>query len=92
MSSQLCFDPDQATLETQTSLLPRSKWLVIALNRWWRVCEDELQWMLQRHQGKRWRDRSLCRTRKALIRCIREHCGAVDPIGLLQVEALPEWH
>jgi hypothetical protein len=84
--------PDQATLEADTSLLPRSTGLVIALNGGWRVSEDELQWILQRYRGGRWRDRSFCRTREALLRCIREYCGPVDPIGLLQVEALPEWH
>ena len=84
--------PDQATLEAETSLLPRSIGLVIALNRGWRVSEDALQWILQRCQGGRWRDRSFCRTRGALLRCIREYCGSVDPIGLLQVDALPEWH
>ena len=84
--------PPPATLEAETSLLPRSIGLVIALNRGWRVSEDELQWMLQRYQGGRWRDRSFCHTREALLRCIREYCRFVDPIGLLQVEALPEWH
>lgn len=88
MSSQLC----PATLEAETSLLPRSIGLVIALNGGWRVSEDELQWMLQRYQGGRWRDRSFCRTREALVRCIREYCGSVDPVGLMQAEALPEWH
>ena len=58
--------PAQATLEAETSLLPRSIGLVIALNRGWRVSEDELQWLLQRYQGGRWRDRSFCRTREAL--------------------------
>lgn len=92
MASQVCLDPGHATLEAETSLLPRSIGLVIALNSGWRVTEDELQWILQRHQGGRWRDRSFCRSRPGLQRCIREYCGSVDPIGLLQVEALPEWH
>ena len=84
--------PHPTTPEAETSLLPASTGLTISLNAGWQVSEDELQWLLQRYQGGRWRDRSFCRTREALLRCIREYCGKVHPVGLMQVEALLEWH
>lgn len=56
----------------------------------WQVITDRLQWVLQRHQGGRWRDRSFCCTRAALLRCIREYCG--DAADITQVLQFPEWH
>ena len=53
-----------------------------------------------------WRARSYCRTKDALLRCIREYCGladdgalgcieeyrGMDGSALQQIRALPEWH
>lgn len=70
----------------------------IELNARWRVTDDGLQWILQRRSGSEtehhsgWRDRSFCRTREGLLRCIRECCGEVYAGGLSRVEALPEMH
>jgi hypothetical protein len=86
--------------------------LVAQLNESWRVVDDPLQWMLQRRKGNPrdknsgWRGRSFCRTREALLRCIREYCCSpdedetrcireyrgVDAAALQQVRAFPEWH
>jgi hypothetical protein len=74
--------------------------------------DDPLQWILQRRKGNPrdkntgWQSRSFCRTREALLRCIREYCCSpdaggvrciheyhgVDGAALQQVRALPEWH
>ena len=72
--------------------------LVAQLNVNWRVVDDPLQWILQRRKGNPrmknlgWRDRSFCRTRDALLRCVREYCGEVDPSALAMVKALSDWH
>jgi hypothetical protein len=72
--------------------------LVAQLNTSWRVKDDPLQWILQRKKGNPrkknsgWRGRSFCRTREALLRCIRDYCGEVDVLALAKVQALPEWH
>jgi hypothetical protein len=62
---------------------------IIQLNDQWRVEHDEMQWVLQCRQGGRWRDRSFCVTREALLRCIGEHCGTADISAVLR---LPDWH
>lgn len=75
-----------------------SKRLLIQLNPQWRVVDDALQFILQKRKGNSrskasgWRSRSFCRTRDALLRCIREYCGPVDEMAIDQVRALPEWH
>jgi len=61
----------------------------IRLNEEWRVAFDPLQWVLEKYQGNKWRARSFCVTKAALLRCIREYCGAAD-IG--EVLNLPDWH
>jgi hypothetical protein len=86
--------------------------LIAQLNARWRVIDDPLQWILQRRKGNPrgknsgWRNRSFCRTREALLRCIRELCclpdegqprcidayRGVDEAALRQVRALPERH
>jgi hypothetical protein len=72
--------------------------LVAQLNATWRVVDDPLQWILQRKKGNPrnknsgWRGRSFCRTRDALLRCIREYCGEVDVRALAKVQAFPYWH
>ena len=68
------------------------------LNSGWRVVDDPLQWILQRldskpdkkHSG--WTNRSFCRTREGLLRCMREYCGVVDAEALAQLESLPDFH
>ena len=75
-----------------------SNCLVAQLNERWRVVADPLQWILQKRKGtpskkkSGWQGSSFCRTRKALLRNIRERCGEVDPKTLAEIEALPEWH
>ena len=86
--------------------------LVAQLNETWRVVDDPLQWILQRRKGNPrsrnsgWKNRSFCRTRDALLRCIREYCcwpdhgehrsireyRGVDGAAIEQVRALREWH
>ncbi len=80
------------------------------ISRNWRIAEDELQWILQRcknlkqytsdrDHSENWRGRSFCRTRKALIRCIREYVklepgedqGPVEA-AVARVERFPEMH
>jgi len=62
------------------------------LNTGWQVVDDPLQWILQRREGSRWRNRSFCRTREGLLRCVREYCGVVDAEALARLEALPDFH
>ena len=73
------------------------KQVPVQLNEGWRVSEDSIQWKLQRRCSKpgqkaKWTGRSFCRTREALLRCVREYCGVVDAEALKRLEALPEWH
>jgi hypothetical protein len=71
--------------------------LLIQLSSEWRVVEDDLQYVLERRKGKArskatgWGRRSYCRTRLALLRCIREYCGRVSEAALHRVIELPEW-
>lgn len=85
---------------------------VAQLNERWRVVDDPLQWVLQRRKGNPreknsgWEGRSFPRTRKGLLRCIREYCcssdqghlrsireyNGVDQVALQQVRALSDWH
>jgi hypothetical protein len=84
--------------------------LIAQLNQHWRVIDDPLQWILQRKKGNPraknsgWQNRAFCRTREALLRCIRELCclpdedqprcihayRGLDEAALGQVRALPE--
>jgi hypothetical protein len=76
----------------ETAPAPPLKPLRETLNSGWQVVDDDLQWILQRKQGSRWRNRSFCRTREALLRCVRDHCGIVDAEALARLEALPDFH
>ena len=82
----------------ETSLAGSLNAFPTVLNSGWRVVDDPLQWILQRRDGKSsnknsgWRGRSFCRTREALLRCVKDYCGIVDAEALKQIEALPEWH
>jgi hypothetical protein len=72
--------------------------IVAQLSEDWRVIEDPLQWILQRKKGNPrkknlgWTNRSFSRTREALLQCISEYCGDVDPAALAQLRALPNWY
>jgi hypothetical protein len=72
--------------------------LLAQLNADWRVEDDPLQWILQRKKGNPrqkhsgWQNRSFCRTREGLLRCVCEYCGEVDDKALTQLHALPEFH
>jgi hypothetical protein len=72
--------------------------VLIQLNDHWRIVEDDLQYIVERRKGKArskasgWRPRLFCRQRKTLLRCIREHCGEVNPLAMEQVRALPACH
>ena len=75
-----------------------SKQLVARLNERWRVVDDPLLWRLQRKRGNPrsknagWRDRSFCTTLEALLRCVREYCGDIEPAALEKLNALPTRH
>jgi hypothetical protein len=81
-----------------TRLAHPSNRLVAQLNERWRVINDPLQWTLQRKKGtprkknSGWTGRSFCRTREALLRCVREYCGEVDPPALEKLNEPPKWH
>ena len=62
----------------------------IELGNGWRVTLGKTQWTLEQWRNPRWRPRSYCCTRSALVRCIAEHCG--DDADLTGLLALPEWH
>jgi len=69
----------------------------VQLNEGWRVSEDSIQWILQRQCNKsgkkaKWTGRSFCRTREALLRCVRDHYGIIDAEALKRLVLLPEWH
>ncbi len=92
--------PDGGDLATDKLAAPAhpSNPLVAQLNGRWRVVDDPLQWVLQRRQGNArqkntgWRCRSFCRTRMALLRCIHDYCGPVDPAALPTLKTLPDYH
>lgn len=77
--------------------------IVARLNDSWRVIAGScgIQWVLQHgypdknHGGMRWRGRSFCRTREALIRLCRAqkagpNVGPIDPVASAILDALPE--
>lgn len=48
-------------------------------------CRLDLQWILQRHKGGRWRDLAYCRDKDVLL----ERIGLADPRALAVIAALP---
>jgi hypothetical protein len=70
--------------------------LIAQLNKNWRVVDDPLQWVLQRRKGNPrkknsgWRDRSFCRTREGLSRCVRDYCGEIDAAAFAKINTLPD--
>jgi len=95
-----CSSPDGGDVATDTLTAPAhpSPHLVGQLNEQWRVVDDPLQWILQKRKGKArnkssgWQGRSFCRTREALLRCIREYCGDVAAENLDTICVLPDLH
>jgi hypothetical protein len=106
-------DPSSTNADEVASVLAHPSKLVVAqLNEHWRVIDDPLQWILQQRKGNArsknsgWRNRSFCRNRDGLLRCIREYCclpdhgqrrciseyRGVDEAALKNVLKLPEWH
>jgi hypothetical protein len=75
-----------------------SNQLVAQLNSTWRVVDDPLQWILQRRKGgprkknSGWQGRSFCRTREALLRCVREYCAQIDLDAVARLQDLPGLH
>lgn len=65
------------------------------LNEGWRIIASrDGTWVLQRQRGAHqsandWRSRVRCRTRPALLNCIRMYAGDVDPAALALVDELP---
>ena len=77
--------------------------LPVVLNDRWRVVDDPLQWVLQYRRRnmvlsdgsenpKAWQGKHYCRTRDALLRCVREYAGDVDPVALAVIDTWPDWH
>jgi len=72
--------------------------VVARLNSRWRVieCRHLIQWILQyrasaeTYATSRWVGRTYCGTRKALLRCCREHAGLIDPPAAALLASLPE--
>jgi hypothetical protein len=70
--------------------------VIVHLNDRHRVilCRDGVQWILQRrisNLADGWRGRSFCRTKEALLRCIKENAGRVPSDALAILDALPDW-
>jgi len=82
----------------ETSPAHHSNRVLAELNSNWKVIEGPGQWVLQQRKGRPrcknrgWLGRSYCATRAALLRSIREYCGAVDAASLSVIETLPETH
>ena len=76
----------------ETTPLPASNAFPTVLNSGWIVVDDDLQWILQSKQGSRWRNRSFCRTREDLLRCVNDYCGVVCAEALARLENLPDFH
>jgi hypothetical protein len=76
----------------ENTLQPAEIHLPTVLNSGWRVANDPLQWLLQRRKGSKWVNRSYCRTREGLLRCVREYCGIVDVEALRRLDVLPDFH
>lgn len=79
----------KATLKEEADDYPR---VVCQLNDHWRVilCKDGIQWILQKWAGQRWRGRSYCTTKSALLRCIVQHSGEIEKDGQSILDELPE--
>ncbi|MBN7759991.1 hypothetical protein JYP52_02495 [Nitratireductor aquibiodomus] len=68
--------------------------VVAQLHPGWRViaCRDGIQWILQRLKGRgasAWRGICFCRTRDALMRCIRERDIDVSAEAVAIIANLP---
>jgi hypothetical protein len=93
---------EEATNPNTVAAQPRSRSesdndyaaVVAVLTDHWRVieCRDRIQWIVQFRETAeiapraRWRSRSFCRSREALVRCAVRLCGTAHGLG-----RLPEW-
>ena len=92
--------PDGGDVATDTLTAPAhpSDRLVLQLSERWRIVDDPLQWILQRKKGtpskknSGWQNRSFCRTREGLLRCIREYCGDEEAESLALLQLLSDFH
>jgi hypothetical protein len=86
--------PSIARLQSPGVSEERDDYPTIAiLNDHWRViaCKGSIQWILQKSSGPdHWRGRSYCRTRAALVRCVREKVGQVRGDALVILLRLSE--
>jgi hypothetical protein len=71
---------------------------VVILNKGWRIieCRDGIQWILQKRKGQyegrpRWAGESYCRSKSALLRCVRDKAGEVWADAYTQIDDLPAW-
>ena len=64
---------------------------VIATGEKYRViiCADDIQWIIQRLSGNRYRSESYCTTKSALIREWQYRVGEADPLPV-EFATLPE--
>jgi hypothetical protein len=76
------------TQATQETALSYTK--VITTGEKYRViiCADNIQWIIQRLSGNRYRSESFCTTKSALIREWKYRVGEADPLPV-EVAALP---
>lgn len=86
------FQPSGARLDESDDAFP----VLATLSDVWRIIASrDGTWVLQRQRGAHrsanyWRSRARCRTRHALLNCIRLYVtGDVDPASLAIVDALP---
>jgi hypothetical protein len=82
-------DPSNNASEGASGLQTASKPVTVDICPGWRVVREELQWVLQRFQVPRWRDRAFCRSRSGLELRIRELIGEEHQAA---VAHLPDWH
>ena len=66
---------------------------ILNLTPRWRIATDfDLQWILQRREGKEWHGVYYCTTRKGLLRVIREEIGTLDtPEGKIALDGVSTW-
>jgi hypothetical protein len=53
-------------------------------------CKDGIQWIVQRRAGDAWRGVSFCRTKEALLRCVREWVPGEHPVLAVLPDRFPE--
>ena len=69
----------------------------VRLSERWRVAHDDMQWLLQVAAPSKWQARIFCRTKRGLLRRIRNTACAdgyagIDLEALDMIRAWPDWH